>query len=176
MIRTARLWEILRLQEIEVAAGEPFRELGMLSVADDDPPSSECLMEAIEREMCWVYETRTAGVVAYLAAIGLDASLHIEQVSVDPAFARLRYGARLIEHAEQDAAARGYPLLTLTTFTEVPWNAPYYSSLGFREHLNQELEEVLSHEDSFDAEDWPRIGMAREVSAAHRVLAASGTA
>lgn len=159
-----------------MAAGEPFRELGMLSVADDDPPAAECLMEAIEREMCWVYETPAGGVVAYLAAIGMDESLHIEQVSVDPAFARLRYGARLIEHAERDAAARGYPLLTLTTFTEVPWNAPYYASLGFREHLNEELAEVLSGEGGLGMEDWPRIGMAREISAARRVLAASGRA
>ncbi len=186
VIRKARLEEIHRLQEIEVAAGAPFRELGMFSIADDDPPSSASLTAAIDRNMCWVYETRTAGVVAYLAAIGLRASLHIEQVSVDPAFARQRYGARLIEHAEQDAAARGYRLLTLTTFTEVPWNAPYYSSLGFQEHHNPELAEVLSGEEGpgeedpgeegLGAEDWPRIAMAREACPAHKVMATTSTA
>ena len=176
VIRTARLEEILRLQEIEVAAGEPFRQLGMLSIADDDPPTAESLIEAIGRGMCWVYETRASGIVAYLAATGLRSSLHIEQVSVDPAFARLRYGARLIEHAEQDAASRGYALLTLTTFTEVPWNAPYYSSLGFQEFLNPELAEVLNSEDGVVSDGWPRIGMARAVSIEHRMMAATGTA
>lgn len=158
-----------------MAAGEPFRELGMLGVADDDPPSAEALGESIDREMCWVYETEHGGVVAYLAAIGMDESLHIEQVSVHPAFARQRYGARLIEHAERDAGARGYPLLTLTTFTEVPWNAPYYASLGFAEHLNAELAEVLSSEEVPAGEDWPRIGMARTVSAAYKAMAGTGT-
>lgn len=175
VIRKACLGEIYRLQEIEVAAGEPFRRLGMIGVADDDPPSVEMLADAINRDMCWVYETRDGRVVAYLAAVGMRESLHIEQVSVHPDFARRRYGARLIEQAEMDAGARGYPMLTLTTFTEVPWNAPYYSSLGFAEHLNSELAEVLLGEEAPAEEDWPRIGMARAVSAAYRVLAATGS-
>lgn len=146
-----------------MAAGEPFRQLGMLSIADDDPPSAEFFTEAIGRGLCWVYETEGAGAVGYLAAQGLRSSLHIEQVSVDPAFARLRYGAQLIAHAGEFAAAQGYPMLTLTTFTEVPWNAPYYSRLGFREHFNPELGEVLSGEVGLGSGTWPRIGMAREI-------------
>ena len=38
----------------------------------------------------------------------------------------------LIEHVAGWARAHGSPALTLTTFTEVPWNAPYYERLGFR--------------------------------------------
>lgn len=155
-----------------MAAGEPFRQLGMLSIADDDPPSAEFFADAIGHGLCWVYEAEEAGVVAYLAALGLRGSLHIEQVSVDPAFARLRYGARLIEHADALAAARGYPLLTLTTFTQVPWNAPYYARLGFREHLNAELGEVLRGEVGLGSGTWPRIGMAREIAAVSAVSAA----
>lgn len=136
----------------------------MLTIADDDPPSAESLTETIEREMCWVYETPADGVVAYLAAIGLRGSLHIEQVSVHPEFARLRYGAQLIEHAGRHAAALGYPLLTLTTFTEVPWNAPYYARLGFRELHTRELGEVLSDEEDPGSGSWPRIGMARRIA------------
>jgi hypothetical protein len=38
----------------------------------------------------------------------------------------------LLDRAAADAAAKGLRALTLTTFAEVPWNAPYYARCGFR--------------------------------------------
>jgi hypothetical protein len=37
----------------------------------------------------------------------------------------------LIEHLAAISAVDGRPALTLTTFRDVPWNAPYYARLGF---------------------------------------------
>jgi hypothetical protein len=37
----------------------------------------------------------------------------------------------LMQAAESFARARNLRSLTLTTFTDVPWNAPWYSRLGF---------------------------------------------
>lgn len=46
--------------------------------------------------------------------------------------ARQGLGRRLIESIVQWARARGAATLTLTTFSDVPWNGPYYGRLGFR--------------------------------------------
>ena len=41
-------------------------------------------------------------------------------------------GALLIEHVDGWAREQRLDGLSLTTFVEVPWNAPYYERLGFR--------------------------------------------
>ena len=63
-------------------------------------------------------------VVAYLLLDIVDAAAHIDQVSVHPSHARRGLGRTLIEAAADWAAGEGLESLTLTTFAEVPWNAP----------------------------------------------------
>ena len=65
-----------------------------------------------------------------LAAV-VDHGAHVEQVSVRPAWAGRRLGAALIEAVAGWGRRRGLAALTLTTFSEVPWNRPYYARLGF---------------------------------------------
>jgi len=42
-------------------------------------------------------------------------------------------GRRLIGHVIAWARAEGFVSLSLTTFRNVPWNGPFYASLGFVE-------------------------------------------
>lgn len=42
-------------------------------------------------------------------------------------------GRRLIQHVIAWAKAEGFARLSLTTFRSVPWNGPFYASLGFVE-------------------------------------------
>ena len=69
--------------------------------------------------------------IAYLVSSVVDGCAHVEQVSVAPAHAHRGLGAALVDHLGAVAAAEGRPALTLTTFRDVPWNAPYYERLGF---------------------------------------------
>jgi len=52
--------------------------------------------------------------------------------------------------ALQAAIACGLPSVTLTTFLNIPWNAPFYESLGFRgistSDMPARLAEVLAGE------------------------------
>ncbi len=41
-------------------------------------------------------------------------------------------GARLIDAVCSAAKGRGLAAVTLSTFVNVPWNAPHYERLGFR--------------------------------------------
>jgi ribosomal protein S18 acetylase RimI-like enzyme len=62
--------------------------------------------------------------VGYVIADVLDGRAHIEQVSVRPASSRRGIGRALVDQVTEWARERGLPAVTLTTFAEVPWNAP----------------------------------------------------
>lgn len=58
---------------------------------------------------------------------------HLEQLSVLPAVGRRGHGRALVESAKTEAAGRGHERITLRTYADVPWNAPFYASCGFEE-------------------------------------------
>ncbi|MEU6443035.1 GNAT family N-acetyltransferase [Streptomyces sp. NPDC047046] len=166
-IRAASPADLPRLQEIERAAGEPFRALGMPGIADDEPPPLATLEHHRRAGLAWVYALPDDTPVAYLIADRIDGSLHIEQVSVHPSHARQGLGRLLIDHAAHHARTEDTPALTLTTFTEVPWNAPYYTRLGFtpipEPHLTPALREIRAREAAAGLDRWPRVAMRRGV-------------
>jgi GNAT superfamily N-acetyltransferase len=131
-IRPATAAELPALQDIERAAGAPFRDLGMPEIADDEPPALDVLERYRGAGRCWVAADERDHPAAYLVAEPVDGALHIEQVSVHPRAARRGVGRQLLAYAADRAREEGLSALTLTTFAEVPWNAPYYARLGFR--------------------------------------------
>ncbi|MFF3677915.1 GNAT family N-acetyltransferase [Streptomyces sp. NPDC002120] len=176
-IRAAHMDELTALQDIERAAGICFRDIGMAEIADDEPLTLDELGRYQRAGMAWVAVDGPgagagvdagAGVpVAYLIADRVDGNLHVEQVSVHPERARRGIGRSLLEHLAGLAAREGVPALTLTTFTEVPWNAPYYARCGFRllddGALTPGLREIRARESEHGLDRWPRACMRREV-------------
>jgi hypothetical protein len=71
-------------------------------------------------------DDRAAG---FLVTIMVDGCVHVEQLSVDPG--SVHRGRELPGHAARQAAAC-VAALTLTTFADVPWNAPHFARYGFR--------------------------------------------
>lgn len=159
--------ELPLLQEIERAAGECFRDIGMPEIADDDPLPLDELARYRQAGLAWVATDGTEVPVAYLIADRVDGNLHVEQVSVHPGSARRGIGRSLLDHLAGLAADEGVPALTLTTFAEVPWNAPYYARCGFRllddDELTPGLREIREREAAHGLERWPRVCMRRAV-------------
>lgn len=170
-IRAARTTDIPAIQGIELAAGEAFRSIGLADIADDDPPSAAELTAHIRNGGALVAVDGTDTPVAYLLVEALGGRAHIEQVSVHPSHARRGLGARLIEVADEWADAHGLAGLTLTTFADVPWNAPYYARLGFAvlpdDAVDAALRERVREEEAhgLGLAEWPRVVMARGASA-----------
>ena len=159
MIRSARVAELPLLQDIERAAGETFRGIGMDAVADDDPLSIDELQVYLNSGRIWV-AVRDNHPVGYLLVDIVDGLAHIEQVSVHPHYAHRGIGRELIEHCARWSVERGYPAMTLTTFAKVEWNGPYYRRLGFRELTGGEftpgLQALRAHEAAAGLDRWPR--------------------
>jgi GNAT superfamily N-acetyltransferase len=162
-IRPATAAELPALQDIERAAGAPFRDLGMPEIADDEPPALDVLERFRGAGRCWVAVDEREDPVAYLLAEPVDGALHIEQVSVHPFAARRGVGRELLTYAADRAREEGLTALTLTTFTEVPWNAPYYARLGFHTlaetDLTPGLREIRATEAEHGLNRWPRVCM-----------------
>ncbi|WP_280384997.1 GNAT family N-acetyltransferase [Nocardia wallacei] len=169
MIRPVTEDDLPILRDIERAAGKPFADIGMVWVAEDEPPSIERLRGFAEAGRAWVYADAADVPVAYLVADVVDGSAHLEQVSVRPEYAGRRIGKALIDHLAAWASARGLPALTLTTFTEVPWNAPYYTRLGFRRLSTAEetpgLRALRAAESTHGLDRSPRTSMRRDLPA-----------
>ncbi|MFF3379069.1 GNAT family N-acetyltransferase [Streptomyces sp. NPDC002680] len=192
-IRPATPAELPTLRAIERAAGALFRTLSapqrgagncatshdgaapnqqpltappdMAEIADDEPPSLEVLERYRKAGHAWVAADNENHPVAYLIAEPVDGALHIEQISVHPDFAHHRIGEALLAHATDRAHKEGLTHLTLTTFTEVPWNAPYYARLGFRTldeaELTPGLRKIRAAEAEHGLDRWPRVCMRR---------------
>jgi len=155
------------LPGIEAAGGVAFAGIGMPEIADDLDPTVEELEPYQQAGRAWVALASGDQPVAYLIADEVDGCCHIEQVTVHPDYGRRGVGRKLIEEAAGWAAAHGLPALTLTTFTEVPWNAPYYLRCGFRvladTEITPELRAIRTAEAARGLDAWPRVCMRRDL-------------
>ncbi|WP_395657690.1 GNAT family N-acetyltransferase [Nocardioides sp.] len=72
-------------------------------------------------------------VVGFAHVMELEGVAHLEQLAVRPAEQRRGTGTALVAAAREEAARRGYDTISLCTYADVPWNAPFYARLGFAE-------------------------------------------
>jgi GNAT superfamily N-acetyltransferase len=164
-IRAVRLDELPVLQDIERAAGQCFRDIGMPEIAEDEPLPLGELARYRDAGLAWVVADDSDAAVAYLIADRVDGNLHVEQVSVHPGSARRGVGRSLLDHLAARAASEGAPAVTLTTFAQVPWNAPYYARCGFQlmddTRLTPGLRKIREREPALGLDRWPRVCMRR---------------
>ncbi|WP_324643060.1 GNAT family N-acetyltransferase [Pseudarthrobacter sp. LT1] len=169
MIRAATTADLGRIQEIEIAAAELFRTIGMDAVADDLPPTAEQLNAYFAAGTAWVATDPAVKAIGYILIDGHADWAHIEQVTVHPQHSRRGVGAALIDHVEDWARDHGHFWLSLTTFSDVPWNGPYYERLGFS-HLPEsewsvQLRGIVEREADRALAAWPRTVMTRRIPA-----------
>jgi GNAT superfamily N-acetyltransferase len=131
-VRNAMDRDFPDIQSVQRAAAARFREVDMPEVADR-PVLGTDLLARFCAEGVLLVATFERRVVAFVACAPLDDALHIAEIDVVPTHAGHRLGALLLDHVDAVAAARHIGRLTLATYRNVPWNAPYYARLGFRE-------------------------------------------
>lgn len=170
-IRLATADDIEAIRSIELAAGTLFAEIGMLSIAEDEPPSAAELMAHIEDRTAWVAIRRpsesAAEPVGFALASIVDGEGHLDQVSVHPDHGRRGIGSRLIEQVTGWTRDQRLTALTLTTFVDVAFNGPYYRSLGFEPvdaaAIGPELHAIRQAEVEAGIDVAPRTAMIRHL-------------
>jgi GNAT superfamily N-acetyltransferase len=129
--RSARPEEIETIRALERASAQRFVGLMDALAADEPSPAKVLTIRIADGGLVVAVEDGT--VAGFVMFRRVEARAYVEQLDVLPAFAGRGIGAALLDAAAARARAAGLDGLSLSTFREVPWNAPYYRRLGFVE-------------------------------------------
>jgi GNAT superfamily N-acetyltransferase len=168
-IRLAREGDVPLLPAIEVAAFSlyaPYAEaLGFRPDETPHPSALDALQMAQEAGRLWVAVDLDDVPVGFAFVRELDGVAHLEELDVLPAHGSRGLGSALLDAVCAWAAGR-YPAVTLATFRDVPWNAPFYARRGFREvaagELSPGLRELVEIERSRGLRTDLRVMMRRD--------------
>jgi len=138
VIRPVEPDEICELGDIERSAGELFRDHGMDDVAEGAVISPEFAISFTRYGAALVADV-DGKLAGFALAAPYDRHAHLYEVSVAQGFQGAGIGRKLVEAVSDWAKEKGFKAMTLSTFSDVPWNAPFYAKLGFRK---------------FDAHEW----------------------
>jgi GNAT superfamily N-acetyltransferase len=167
MIRRPTPREIKLLPQIENAADERYRRVGLgLIVAM--PPHSVTALECGHRcGLLWVATSPRGDIAGFVLMQAETDSLWIDQLSVLDRWQRHGLGTALIDRSIETARELGYGALHLTTYRNVVWNEPFYRRRGFSEvprgAFGRALRRVLLREVSHGHLVWQRALMRRVV-------------
>lgn len=103
--------------------------------------------------------------IGFLLSEPLDDALFIVEVAVHQQWQGQGIGRAMLTHTIDNARRVGFPAVTLTTFREVPWNAPFYTRLGFSMLNELRLPEGLAAKRAQETEH----GLAAETRCAMRL-------
>ncbi|MGW2142819.1 GNAT family N-acetyltransferase [Nonomuraea bangladeshensis] len=155
MVRWADPEELPGLVAVELAADRLFEQVGITF-----PPGTTMIEEVGDPGLVLVEGEPPAG----FALMGqVDGHLHLDQLAVHPESMRRGIGGRLVTAVLDHARAVGASRVTLTTYRDVPWNAPWYARHGFAvlppEEWGPELRALVEHERALGLEVAPRVVM-----------------
>ena len=131
VLRLTQESDIALLPAIERSAAQAFRQIPSLAwLADSEVISVARHHDYLETEhsLLAVADDQPIG---FLLSEPLDDALFIVEIAVHQAWQGRGVGRMMLEQVIETARQAAYPAVTLTTFRDVPWNAPFYTRLGF---------------------------------------------
>lgn len=139
------------LPDVERSSARAFlAQPGLAWIADDHVLTVAQHLGFIAAGLHWVAVGPGDMPVGFLAAERFDPELHIWELSVREEWQGRGIGRRLIAEACAAAETSGLTAVTLTTFRDVPWNAPFYAKAGFAilegDEIGDRLARVLAYE------------------------------
>ena len=151
-IRLARAEDAAGFHEVEEDAATLLREEPSLAGIPVPPSeSAEHYRALIGKGSCLsaVAEDRLVG---FAAAGRVGRELHLHELSVRRDRQQKGIGSTLLRALAIDARNCGLRAITLNTYRDIPWNAPFYARHGFvevenfegRTHLAESLEAAVA--------------------------------
>lgn len=131
------------LPEIERAAARLFPDNVLTTELRESTVPIKELEAAYAEGRLWTATTTSGKPVGFAIAIRELNRAFLQEVNVHSGYQKKGLGRRLILKVIGWAQAQGSCCVTLTTFGYLPWNAPFYSRLGFRELAENELNPEL---------------------------------
>jgi GNAT superfamily N-acetyltransferase len=150
-IRPALLADIPQLIAVEQSAAQAFLQLPDLAWLATTEGLDEGAHNAfIITSGSWVAEDDQGDALGFVCLSLEGQTLHIHELSVRLQSQGQGVGRQLLDQACAVARHRGALALTLTTFTQVPWNGPFYARYGFevldQQQIGARLQGILATE------------------------------
>ena len=168
-IRPGQVADLERLPEIERDAAQRFHDIGYGFAADGPVRDVDEHMRALRTGVALVAETNDGGTVGFALVLRLDGRAHLMELSVACRHQGKGTGRALSGEAEAWAIRQGLSEITLTTFRDVPWNAPFYRRLGYQEFSpgmdRPGLRAVIDEEREAGFHQRPRVAMHKYLDA-----------
>jgi GNAT superfamily N-acetyltransferase len=131
-VRVARFEELPLLSHIEQSAARLFLDTPYAFLVNDDPLPLDFVQQQFHAGRVWVATNYHESVVGYAISREVDDTLYLQQIDVLPEHGRRGIGSALVRTVCDWAKQQGYRIVSLSTFRDIPWNAPSYAKLGFR--------------------------------------------
>ncbi|NEI74749.1 GNAT family N-acetyltransferase [Rhizobium lusitanum] len=162
-IRSARADELHLLAAIEIDAFWALHEAGAVACEPTSLPL-DVLQQSLAERLLFVAVDGEDQPFGFLAGIRKDGSVHIAEIDVIRRRQKQGVGRRLMEAAITAAKTQGAAGVTLTTDRQVAFNAPFYTSVGFRILGDEErpavLTRIVENEVAHGADPARRVAMA----------------
>ncbi len=130
-IQPAKETDIPLLGAIEAAAGTIFPPGSLPENILAERGPVDVLMDALHQSRLLVAVGADHAPMGYAFWQNVAGSALLAQMDVHPQHGRKGLGTALVTRIIDQVAQAGFPYLYLTTFSDVPWNAPFYQKLGF---------------------------------------------
>lgn len=128
-IRQGTRHDFPTLAAIEHAADGLFPE-GRIPSDGDTYPAQD-FERAIHNGLLWVAQVDHIA-VGFAVCEVVEDNLHLYAVAVHPTYGKRGIGKQLVLEVIEESVRRKLTGVTLTTFEDLRWNAPFYEKLGFR--------------------------------------------
>jgi GNAT superfamily N-acetyltransferase len=90
------------------------------------------MQQRFQAGQVWVVVDRRDTVIGYAVTREIDDTLYLQEIDIEPKHGQKGLGYTLVDTVRSWAKLAGYSVMSLSTFRDIPWNAPFYSKLGFR--------------------------------------------
>ena len=142
-VRPARPGDLPSLAAVERAAQALFARVGMPELADAPVLSLAEVEQYAGEGFVAVAEHARDGIVGFVVVRPLGGAAHVQELDVHPDHGRQGLGRALLDRALAWAREAGFGTVTLSTFRDVPWNAPFYARVGFHELAPEDASPAL---------------------------------
>ncbi len=143
-IRLARVEDAAAFHRVEDDAASLLREEPSLAGTVIPPTASAADHARIIAKGRSLAALHDDGIIGFAAIRTVGRELHLAELSVARAHQRCGVGSLLIRAMMIDARNSGYRAITLNTYRDIPWNAPFYARFGFVEVENFEGRDYLA--------------------------------
>ncbi len=167
VLRAATASEIEVMRALERRAAQIYRAVGYDFCADGPIRDAAEHLRTIAMGVTFVAAADDGALAGFAMFEPMDGDAHLVEVDVDPPHQKKGLARRLIAAGEAWALAKGFDGMTLTTYRDVPWNAPYYRRLGYADFTPESartgLLGTIEKEAAWGFAFAPRIAMRKQL-------------